>query len=336
MLRREAKTYLTWWEFYFRLEELAVVYLRGDYDRVFYAMADGLTPAHRLAQILRLSGHEALQPLPSRRGQHVSGEEPPSPGERYLVVEGNLTGADVLARPLQELLRLGPKSVDVLTTGFDHAKVAHGPGQPLPEVIVGFDHWGGLVFPWEMEAAEVLSAERGRPPARELEEHPELEALPAKGELEAEQAVVELLASRGLSGQALELCSRNQPAWAPHLPGGQCVEVQKGFEALRLVPSHSLSLVVVRGAAASWLPLLRWRELAREARRALTPEGSLVFDYLDRTHLEGPDDLVAGAEYFTPALSLRLLESVGFAHAHTLAEAGRRTFAEARLIAARA
>jgi predicted methyltransferase len=115
-------------------------------------------------------------------------------------------------------------------------------------------------------------------------------------------------------------------------PGGPgaCVVIGEGnFASAGELPDASADWVIVRDWLPSRLALLHWRDLAAQILRVLRPGGRLVFDYLDRTRIERPRDIVPGAEYHTPDLAARLLARVGFARSEHLGSSERASFTRA-------
>lgn len=190
----QTATVLDWPSFYDRMRELARAFLIGErFDRLVFIARGGMTPAHRLAHEIGLpSGGDALVPMAIRRHETdgvnakvrfpvLSGPPLPSfgPDERLLLVEDTVGEGLSLRLALAALAEAGARHVTTVSVGFDHADFTRGGGYAqrpgFESILVGFDYWGWLVFPWENEAGGDAApwpgiSDRGRQAAwRDLE-----------------------------------------------------------------------------------------------------------------------------------------------------------------------
>jgi hypoxanthine phosphoribosyltransferase len=309
--------HLPWGDFYRRMGELATAYLREDYDRVYFAMRGGMTPAHRLAHVMGWgSGGEGLCPLYIRRHQSDNVQsatvepvlarplDPVPPGAKLLLVEDTIGEGKTVQVAIQALAAFQPAVLDVVSVGLDHRDWLMKSGlaldaSPLRAAVVGFDYWGWMVFPWENQAVEAPGAPE-RPTG--------LRPLTLKDD--QYEAVAGAVLGPGGPGPCVVLTEAN---WA---------------EAATL-PEASVDWVVVRDLLPSRLEILYWRELAGVIKYILRPGGRLVFAYMDRTRIQGPRDISPDLEYYTPDLAGRLLAKAGFAHTQHLGSSERASFARA-------
>ena len=314
--------HLSWQDFSLRLAELAAVYLRDDYDRVYFTMRGGMTPAHRLAHLLGCgSGGEGLHPLYIRR--HVSDEvqagtvepvlarpiEPMAPGGKLLLVEDTIGEGKTVLAALEAMRPLAPAVLDVVSVGLDHRDWLMKSGlalseSPMRQAIIGFDYWGWMVFPWENQAVDAPAVASSRRPYR-------------PGEAVARPWTLHDDQLEAVSGAVL----------GPGGPGTCVVLTETNFASAATLEAASADWVVVRDLLPSRLELMHWRDLARVIQRVLRPGGRLVFAYLDRTRIESPRDIVFDAEYFTLDLVARMFARLGYVRTEHLGSSERASFA---------
>lgn len=308
---------LAWGDFYRRMGELTQAYLRDDYDRVYFTMRGGMTPAHRLAHLLGVgSGGDNLHPIYIRR--HQSDEvqaatvepvlarplEPVPPGAKLLLVEDTVGEGKTAMVAISALSAFQPAVLDVVSVGLDHRDWLMKSGlsleaSPLRAALIGFDYWGWMVFPWENQAAE------GQAPSARPEG-------PMPLALRDDQYAAVAGAVLGPGG------------------GGDVVVIgEANLAEARQLARESADWVIVRDLLPSRLGILRWRELAGVIKWSLRPGGRLVFAYMDRTRIEGPRDISPDVEYYTPDLTARLLAKVGFKRTEHLGSSERASFARA-------
>lgn len=317
-------TRLAFSDFSLRLGELAGAYLREDYDRVYFTMRGGMTPAHRLAHLLGCgSGGEGLHPLYIRRhaSDAVQAEvvepvlarpvEPIAPGAKLLLVEDTIGEGKTVTVAIAALQALRPALIDVVSVGLDHRDWLMKSGvalasSPLRQAIVGFDYWGWMIFPWENQAADAPEPPATRRPYR-------------AGEAAVRPLTLGDDQYEAVAGAVL----------GPGGPGACVVLGESNFGSVSGLPEASADWVIVRDMLPSRLALLHWRDLAAAILRVLKPGGRLVFAYLDRTRIERPRDIVPESEYFTPDLQARLLGRVGYARCEHLGSSERVSFARA-------
>lgn len=185
---------LDWPTFYDRMRELSRAFLAGErFDRLVFIARGGMTPAHRLAHEIGLPpGGDCLVPMAIRRHETdgvnakvrfpvLSGPPLPSfgPDERLLLVEDTVGEGLSLRLALAALAEAGARHVTTVSVGLDHADFTRAGGylrRPgFESILVGFDYWGWLVFPWENEAGGASApwpaiSDRGREAAwREID-----------------------------------------------------------------------------------------------------------------------------------------------------------------------
>lgn len=335
-----ALTHLPWSDFARRLADLAQAYLEPPYDHLVYVVRGGMTPAHRLAHVLKMQGEGgSMVPLVIKRhaedtiqaaAQRPRLEGEPlvlAPGARVLLVDDTIGAGETLAVAVAAIAPCRPAHLDIVSVGFDHQdwtkKGLDAARDTAAQVIVGFDYWGWMVFPWENQAREAPSL-LGAP----TDWRPGPAAPPAWP-----KSVSAVLAEWDLPGREWRVVTGADAdsKRAFSLPGLAKFAFLPDDKVLELasVPDGSLDLVVLEGLAASRMPLVRFPAWLRVAASALKPGGRLVFDYLDRTRVSRADDLHPG-EYFSPPLVARLLERAGFEVVPSLGHAGVVTVAAAR------
>lgn len=333
-------TQLPWGDFSRRLAELAEVYLEPPYDHLIYVIRGGMTPAHRLAHVLRLQGeHDTLLPIVIKRHREdaIQAEaQPPRlesdllalrPGSRVLLVDDTIGAGETLAVAVEAIGRHLPARLDVVSVGLDHqdwtTKGIEAARTLVAQAVIGFDYWGWMVFPWENQSREAPSlliaagAWRPHPPIAVRWPAPALDAL-----ADADRPGCEWRLVTGVEADSKRAFRLPQLAKFAFLPDDKVLE-------LASVSDRSLDLLVLDGLAASRMPLVRFSAWLRVAASALKPGGRLVFDHLDRTRVAGEGDLHPG-EYFTGPLLERLFSKAGLAPDGTLGHSGVVTIAAAR------
>lgn len=333
-------TQLPWGDFYRRLTELAEVYLEPPYDTMVYVVRGGMTPAHRLAHVLKVQGEGgSMLPLVIKRhAEDVIQAEARRPrleggplvlpeGARVLLVDDTIGAGETLAIAMEAIAAHHPVRLDVVSVGFDHQdwteKGIPAAKDLVPEVAVGFDYWGWMVFPWENQAREapslLLDPDAWRPGPAIVPSWPDAarRELSSHDHANAEWRIVTRQDADSKRGFGL-----------PGLAKFAFLADDKVLE-LASEPDAGLDVVVLEGLAASRMPLVRFPAWLRVAAAALKPGGRLVFDYLDRTRVSSAADLHPG-EYFTPRLVARLLERAGFTSFESLGHSGVVSYAAAR------
>jgi hypoxanthine phosphoribosyltransferase len=329
-------TPLPWSELYRRLAELAEVYLEPPYDHLVYVVRGGMTPAHRLAHVLGMQGEaDSMAPLVIKRHAEdgiqavahkprLEGALPPlRPGSRVLLVDDTIGAGETLAVAYDAVMAAQPARVDIVSVGFDHgdwtAKGVEAARAIAPAVIVGFDYWGWMVFPWENQAGEHSEPQPLRSGAPYAAPSWTAEALARLAEKDRPERKWLIVTAEPDGKRAFGV---------PELAKFDILREDKMLE-LASLPVVGVDVVVMEDRLVSRVPLRWFQEWAESVAAGLAPGGWLVFDFLDRTLVKRPEDLATG-EYFTPELLTRLLRRAGFAEVEILGHAGVSSLAVAR------
>lgn len=343
-VRQEELVYLPWWDFYFKTQEIAAAYLTDSYDHLFYVARGGMSVAHRLAHLLTIPpGGTRMSPLSIQR--HTSDaiqsrsvrpklQQPIAPelvtGKRLLLVEDAIGRGETLLCALTALRKHRPRSIDVVTVGLDHAEFLRWSNRTLrkllPEIIVCFDYWGWMVFPWETQAADVFQTQQPYSAVPYAQQTPTERRTvwqacgnyslqnPAYDALWQEDFASVVLPAAHAASTIIEMCPGDAPAWlaGQFSPESTCLPLaRESITALYSYPRATIDMLLLRNIVPSQLGIGCWNELAQVVCHALRPGGYFFFDYLDRTRIVKQADVKSALEYFSARLLSQLLRRYG-------------------------
>ena len=332
---------LSWSSFCSRIDDVASAHLNQSYDHIFYIVRGGMTVAHRLAHILGCkSGGFMMSPIYIQR--HLSDEiqaqeidpilkESLDPAKitsnRVLLVDDTIGSAQTIVCALNEIIIHDPKSVDVFVVGLDHSLRHQWMSRDvltlLGNLIVCYDYWGWLVFPWENQAMpesllthfENIEAKKSLNDIGhalkniKLEDKTYLEYIEKDFSLSpiysTEDAFLKL--SYPLHEVDIEIFRDSTEVIANH----NVVDVMT-LKELTYVALPSTTLIVAIGLFPSLLGCAFWTLTLRNLYSTLANGGHIIFDYLSREGIEIKADVCPVYQYYSSINMSKLMRRHGF------------------------